>query len=105
MRGCVCPGGVPGDCLEFKDRPHFEVRVTMKRADRMVRSVWVRIYTQEAAANDTAPGPGFAKHPAAAAPRGIGINRRVSINTAYTTAYDDEFVYCGPKRFKNGGMA
>ena len=25
MRGCICPGGVPGDCLKFKDRPHFEV--------------------------------------------------------------------------------
>ena len=71
----------------------------------MARPVWVRVYTQEAVANDTAPGPGFAKYPAAAAPRGIGVNRRVSINTAYTTAYDDEFVYCGPKRFKNGGMA
>jgi hypothetical protein len=56
-------------------------------------------------ANDAAPGPGFAKYPAAAAPRGIGVNRRVSLNTAYTTAHDDEFVYCGPERYKNGGMA
>ena len=71
----------------------------------MARPVWVRIYTQEAAANDAAPGPGFAKYPAAAAPRGIGVNRRVSLNTAYTTAHDDEFVYCGPKRYENGGMA
>ena len=71
----------------------------------MARPVWVRIYTQEAVANDAALGPGFAKYPAAAAPRGIGVNRRVSLNTACITAYDEEFVYCGPKRFENGGMA
>ena len=59
----------------------------------MVRSVWVRIHTQEAVANDVAP-----------APRGIGVNRRVSLHTAYITAYDDKFVYCSPERFKNGGM-
>ena len=68
MRGCVCPGGVPGDCLKFKDRPHFEVRVTMNRAGQMVRSVWVRIYTQEAAANNAAPGPGFTRSAATVQP-------------------------------------
>ena len=76
----------------------------MKRASQVVRSVWVRIHTQEAVANDAVPGLGFAKYPAAAAPRGVGVNRRVSLHTAYITAYDDEFVYCGPKRFENGGM-
>ena len=55
-------------------------------------------------ANDAAPGPRFAKYSAASAPRGIGVNRRVSLHTAYITAYDDEFVYCGPERYKNGGM-
>ena len=76
----------------------------MKRASQVVRSVWVRIHTQEAVANDAAPGLGFAKYPAAAAPRGVGVNRRVSLHTAYITAYDDEFVYFGPERYKNGGM-
>ena len=55
-------------------------------------------------ANDAAPSPGFAKYPAAAAPRGIGVNRRVSLHTAYITAHNDKFVYCSPEHFKNGGM-
>ena len=76
----------------------------MKRASQVVRSIWVRIHTQEAVANDAVPGPGFAKYPAAAAPRGIGVNRRVSLYTAYITAYEDEFVYCGPEHYKNGGV-
>ena len=59
----------------------------------MARLIWVRIHTQEAVANDAAP-----------ASRGIGVNRRVSLYTAYVTAHDDKFVYHSPERFKNGGM-
>ena len=43
--------------------------------------------------------------PAALRPRFVRVNRRVSLNTAYITAYDDEFVYCGPDRYENGGTA
>ena len=60
---------------------------------RVARPIWVRIHTQEAVANDAAP-----------APRGIGINRRVSLHIAYITAYEDKFVYYSLERFKNGGM-
>ena len=35
----------------------------------------------------------------------LRVNRRVSLNMAYITAYDDEFVYCGPDRYENGGTA
>ena len=41
---------------------------------------------------------------AAPAPRSTDVNRRVSLHTAYITAYDDKFVYCNPERFKKGGM-
>ena len=43
--------------------------------------------------------------PAALRPRFIRVNRRVSLNAAFITGYDDEFVYCGPDRYENGGTA
>ena len=43
--------------------------------------------------------------PAALRPRFLRVNRRVSLNAAFITAYDDEFVYCGPDRYENGGTA
>ena len=43
--------------------------------------------------------------PAALRPHFVRVNRRVSLNAAYITAYDDEFVYCGPDRYENGGTA
>ena len=43
--------------------------------------------------------------PAALRPHFVRVNRRVSFNVAYITAYDDAFVYCGPDRYENGGTA
>lgn len=37
--------------------------------------------------------------PAALATRFIRVNRRVALNTAAITSYDDAYVYCGPERF------
>ena len=43
--------------------------------------------------------------PEALRPRFIRVNRRVSLNAAAITAYDDEYVYCGPDRYENGRTA
>ena len=43
--------------------------------------------------------------PEALRPHFVRVNRRVSLNAAYITAYDDEYVYCGPDRYENGGTA
>ena len=43
--------------------------------------------------------------PAALRPRFLRVNRGVCLNAAFITAYDDEFVYCGPDRYENGGTA
>lgn len=43
--------------------------------------------------------------PAALRPRFLRVNRRTCLNAAYITAYDDEYVYCGPDRYENGGTA
>ena len=43
--------------------------------------------------------------PEALRPRFLRVNRRLSLNAAYITAYDDEWVYCGPDRYENGGTA
>ena len=34
----------------------------------------------------------------------IRVNRRVALNTAAITRFDEEWVYCGPERFENGGQ-
>jgi DNA-binding LytR/AlgR family response regulator len=35
----------------------------------------------------------------------LRINRRLSLNAACITAYDDDYVYCGPERYENGRLA
>lgn len=38
-------------------------------------------------------------------PRFLRVNRRLSLNAAAITAYDEEYVYCGTERYENGGLA
>ena len=38
-------------------------------------------------------------------PHFIRVNRRVSLNVAAITHFDEEFVYCGPERYENGHTA
>lgn len=38
-------------------------------------------------------------------PHFIRVNRRVSLNAAAITHFDEEFVYCGPERYENGHTA
>jgi DNA-binding LytR/AlgR family response regulator len=35
----------------------------------------------------------------------LRVNRRVGLNAASITGYDDEYVYCGPDRYENGRTA
>ena len=43
--------------------------------------------------------------PPALRPHFIRVNRRTSLNAAFITGYDDEYVYCGAERYENGRTA
>ena len=43
--------------------------------------------------------------PARLRPLFLRISRRVALNAASITAYDEEYVYCGPDRYENGELA
>lgn len=43
--------------------------------------------------------------PATLRPRFLRISRRVALNVTSITAYDDEYVYCGPEQYENGQLA
>ena len=43
--------------------------------------------------------------PAALRSRFLRINRQIALNAASITAYDDEYVYCGPEQYENGQLA
>lgn len=35
----------------------------------------------------------------------LRVNRRLGLNAACITGYDDDYVYCGPERYENGRLA
>lgn len=93
--------------------PYFFVKL----GDNTQKLLWAEIASIEAGKNyvtlrDSGSGRSYPirgslsyvlDHLLPAAVRGqfVRVNRRTSLNAAYITAYDEDFVYCGPERHEN----
>jgi DNA-binding LytR/AlgR family response regulator len=93
----------------------------VKLGDRTYKLYWVEVQRLEAGKNyvtlhlagqrATYPLRGSLTYvleqllPATLQGQFLRINRRLSLNAATITSYDDEYVYCGTERYENGRLA